>query len=62
MRCGIAVELAEKGWAVFRRPAREVRDEAFNLLARGISQVRGTAEIGGISFDQIRVELMLADQ
>jgi hypothetical protein len=32
------------------------------LLARGISQVRGAAEIRGIGLDQICVELMLADQ
>ncbi|PYU30019.1 MAG: hypothetical protein DMG31_15170 [Acidobacteria bacterium] len=62
MRCAIAVELAEKGWTVFRRPVSQVRNEVFDLFSRGISQVRGTAEIGGISFDQIGIELMLADQ
>jgi hypothetical protein len=61
VRYGIAVELAEKGWAVFGRPVCEVPNEGFNLLARGIPQVRGTAGIGGIGFDEIGIKLMLAD-
>src|SRR5689334_6049877 len=62
MRCGIAVELAKKGRAIFGGPIAQVRNEVFNLLSGGIPQVRSTAGIGGIGFHEIGIELMLADQ
>jgi hypothetical protein len=62
LRSGIAVELAEKGRAVFRRQVSQIRNEGFDPLPRRISQVRSTAGIGGISFDQVGIELMLPDQ
>jgi hypothetical protein len=58
---GIAVEFAEKARAVFRCPVSEVRNESFDLRARSIPQVRSTAGIGGIGFDEICIELMLSD-
>jgi hypothetical protein len=48
--------------AIFRSPDTQIRNEALDLLARGIPQVRSTAKIGGVSFNQICIELMLADQ
>ena len=36
--------------------------KAFDLLSGGIPQVRSTARIGGIRFDEVGIELMLADQ
>jgi hypothetical protein len=59
---GIAIELAEEGWAVFGGPIAHVRNEGFDLLTRGIPQVGSTTGIGGLSFHQISIELMLADQ
>ena len=47
---------------IFRRPVSKIRNERFNLFASGISQVRGTAGVGGISFDEIGIEVMLTDQ
>jgi hypothetical protein len=58
---GIAVEFAEKARAVFRCPVSEVRNESFDLRASGIPQVRSTAGIGGVGFNQIGIELMLPD-
>jgi hypothetical protein len=62
LRCRVAVQLAEKAGAVFRRPVSQVRNEGFNLLASGIPQVRSAARIGGIGFDEIGIEPVVADQ
>ena len=56
-----AIELAEEGRAVFRGPFGEIANEAFDLLARGVSQIQSATEIGSISFDEIGIKLMLTD-
>jgi hypothetical protein len=62
LRSGVAVEFADKSWAVFRRPVSQVRNEGFNLLASRIPQIRSAAGISGVSFDEIGIELMLTNQ
>ena len=37
-------------------------DETFNLLAGGLAEGLGTAEIDGVGLDQVRIELVLADE
>ncbi len=37
-------------------------NEVFDLLARGLAQSLGAAEIGGVRLNEVGVELMLADQ
>ena len=54
--------MAEKGRTVFRGPFGQMSDEGFDLLSGGIVKGRSPAIIGGISFDQSGIELVLANQ
>src|SRR5579864_1859717 len=58
---GIAVELTEQGIAIFVGPIGQVCDKILDLFARCFPKRFHAAEISGIKFDQIRIELMLAD-
>jgi len=57
----ITVELAEQRVAVFLCPLGEVLDEILDLFARGFPKRFHRAEVGRVGFDQIGIELMLAD-
>ncbi len=37
-------------------------DEGFDQIAAGALEGFGAAEIGGVRFDEIRIEVVLADQ
>jgi hypothetical protein len=39
-----------------------MNDEAFNLLAGGLAEGFGAAEIDGVGLDEVGIELVLADQ
>src|ERR1700730_3757449 len=58
----IAVEVAEKCFAIVRGSFSQMVDEGFDLLTRCISQGCGSAVISGVSLHQTGVEPMLADQ
>src|SRR5208283_4988433 len=57
----VAVELAEQGIAVFLSCISELLNEAFDLLAGGVFEGFGTAEINGVGFYKLGIELVLAD-
>jgi len=57
----IAVELAKQGITVFLSPVSQLDDEGFHLFAGSIAKSFHAAEIGGVSLDQIGIELKLAD-
>jgi hypothetical protein len=58
----IAVQLAEQGIAVFFCPISEMNDEVLDLLAGGIAQGLGAAEIYGVRLHQIGIELVLPNE
>jgi hypothetical protein len=58
---GVAVELAEQSIPVFRGPVAQLLDEVLNLLATGISESLGTAEVNGIGLYEFSVEFVLSD-
>ena len=39
-----------------------MRYKAFDLLARGFAEGFGAAEVDGVGFNRVGIELMLADQ
>src|ERR1035441_4674339 len=57
----VAVELAEKCATVFLGCLGKLLHEAFDLLAGGVFEGFGTAEIDGIGFHQLGIEFVLAD-
>src|SRR5208282_2838398 len=60
--CGcVAVELTEQGIAVLLSRISKLLDEAFDLLASGVFEDFGTAEVDGVGFHQFRIESVLAD-
>src|SRR5664280_2208691 len=59
-RC-VAVELAEQGAAVLLGRLGKLLNEAFDLLASGVFEGFGTAEIDSIGFHQFGIEFVLAD-
>src|ERR1019366_5099695 len=59
-RC-IAVELAEQCVPVLLGRLGKLLNEAFDLLTRGVFEGFGAAEIDGIGFHQLGIELVLAD-
>src|SRR5664279_2674991 len=59
-RC-VAVELAEQGAAVLLGRLGKLLNEAFDLLASGVFEDSGTAEIDSIGFHQFGIEFVLAD-
>jgi spore cortex formation protein SpoVR/YcgB (stage V sporulation) len=59
---GIGIEFADQRIPVFFRRGRKVGDKGFDQLPAGAAECRGAAEIRGISFYEIRVEVVLANQ
>src|ERR1039458_2350258 len=59
-RC-VAVELAEQGAAVLLGRLGKLLNEAFDLLASGVFEGFGTAEIDSIGFHQLGIEFVLAN-
>src|SRR5664280_253749 len=59
-RC-VAVELAEQGAAVLLGRFGKLLHEAFDLLTSSVFEGFGTAEVDGIGFHQLGIELVLAD-
>jgi hypothetical protein len=57
----ITIELAEQGITVLLCPVRQVRDEVLNLLAGGIAQSFGAAEVDGIGLDQDGIQLVMTN-
>src|SRR6516164_8944237 len=57
----VPVELAEKGLAILVGRVCQLLDKAFDLLASGLFEFLGTAEVNGIGFDQFRIQLVLAN-
>src|ERR1022692_3577700 len=57
----VAVELAEQAIAVLLGRIGQLLHEAFDLLTSGIFQGFGTAEVDGVGFHQLGIELVLAD-
>lgn len=47
---------------VFYGPFAEVIDEGFDHIAAGGSQLFGSAELGGIAFHEVGIELVVADK
>ncbi len=58
----IGIEFADQAVAVFFRRGREVGDEGFDQIPAGVFEGFGAAEVGGISLDESRIEVVLADQ
>ena len=58
----IAVELAEQGIAVLLGRVGQLLDEGFDLLAGGVFEGLGAAEVDGVGFHQFGIELVLADE
>ena len=58
----VGVEFADQGIAVFFRGRREVGDKGLDQLAAGAAEGRGAAEVRGIGFHEIGIEVVLADQ
>src|SRR5208282_562981 len=58
----VAVQFAEKPGAVFRGPFGQMSDEGLDQVPAGFADFLGSAEISGVSLDQGRIELVLADQ
>jgi hypothetical protein len=56
------IEVAEEGLAILLSRVGQVLNELFDLLAAGVLQRIGAAEVDGIGFNQFGVELVLADQ
>src|ERR1019366_3634501 len=62
LACGcVAVELTEQAITVLLGRLGKLLHEAFNLLAGGVFQGFGTAEVDGIGFHQLGIEFVLAD-
>src|SRR6266567_826168 len=61
LRTLIAVQLAEQGISILLCPVGEMSDEAFDPLARGFAHSFRATEIDGVSFHQLRVESVLAN-
>src|SRR5271165_1929239 len=59
-RC-IAVELAEQSIAVSLGRLGKLLDEAFDLLAGGVFEGFGSAEVDGVGFHQLGIEPVLAN-
>jgi hypothetical protein len=53
--------LAEQSIPVFRGPVAQLLDEVLDLLATGISESLGTAEVNGIGLYEFSVEFVLSD-
>src|ERR1700730_8956556 len=62
LRPGIAIKVAEKGFAIVRGSFGQMVDKCFDLLATCIAQGGGSAVIGGVGLYQTGVEPVLADQ
>src|ERR1022692_1761816 len=56
---GVAVELAEQAITVLLGRISKLLHEAFDLLAGGVFEGLGTAEVDGIGFHQLGIELVL---
>ena len=57
----VAVELAEQCIAILRGPVGQLLDEVLNLFPAGLAECLGAAEVDGKGLDQLRIELVLAD-
>ncbi|MHB8617569.1 MAG: hypothetical protein ACYC93_16050 [Candidatus Acidiferrales bacterium] len=62
LHLGKTAEFREKSIAILKGPFGEVVDERLDHIAAGGSQLFGSAELGGIAFHEIGIELVLADQ
>ena len=51
--------MAEQGIAVFLGPVGQVRDETLDLLAGGLAEGLGAAEVDGVGLDEVGIELGL---
>jgi len=60
-RSQVAIELVEQGISVFLCPVGQVGDKSLDLLAGGVAQCLGAAEIRRVRLYQGWIELMLAD-
>ena len=58
----VGVEFADQRISVFFRGGREVGDKGLDQLTAGAAEGRGAAEVRGISFHEIGIEVVLADQ
>jgi len=56
------VELAKQSVAVLRSQFRQVSNERLDLLAGGLPDVLGAAELGGVLLHQGSIQTVLSDQ
>ena len=54
--------MTNQTFRVFDRTQSQIVDEGFDHVPAGISDRGGSAVISGVGFDEVRIELVLADQ
>ena len=61
-RSSVGIEFADEPVSIFLGECRELSDKGFNQVTAGFFQGLCTAEIGGVSFHEVGIEIVLADQ
>ena len=58
----IGIEFADEPISIFLGKCRELGDEGFNQVTAGFPQGLCATEIGGVSFHEVGIEIVLSDQ
>ena len=61
-RMSIGIEFADEPVSILLGECRELSDKRFNQVTAGFFQGLCTAEIGGVSFHEVGIEVVLTDQ
>ena len=61
-RLSVGIEFADQPVSIFLGKRRELSDKGFNQVTAGFLQRLCTAEISGVRFHEVGIEIVLADQ